>query len=193
MLGPLRRLLQTLVHVACDLGTLIASAMQSRAQLAAENLFLRKQMALYREQQVKSRRADDATRVTLVALSRFVDYRHLLTVVKPETLIRWHRKGFRLWWRRKLRARGRPPIPVNLQHLIATMTAENRTWGEERIADNSWSSSASACLHGPYDGIRHRDHGARDREHRHGAPSCGTTPRRCSPVISVSSLRPPSA
>jgi transposase InsO family protein len=54
--------------------------------------------------------------------------------VKPETLIRWHRKGFRLFWRWKSRAPGRPPIPADLQQLIATMAAANRTWGEERIA-----------------------------------------------------------
>jgi putative transposase len=90
MLGPVQALLQ----VARDLGALIASTMRSRSQLAAENLFLRKQLALYLERQVKARRADDATRITLVALSPLVDWRHLLTVVKPETLIRWHRKDF---------------------------------------------------------------------------------------------------
>ena len=54
--------------------------------------------------------------------------------MKPETLIRWHRKGFRLFWRWKSRAPGRPPIPADVQQLIATMAAANRTWGEERIA-----------------------------------------------------------
>ena len=55
-------------------------------------------------------------------------------MVQPETLIRWHRQGFRLLWRWKSRAPGRPPIPTDLQHLIATMATANRTWGEERIA-----------------------------------------------------------
>jgi hypothetical protein len=64
MRGPLRPLFQTLFQVACDLGALIGSAMRSRAQLAAENVFLRKQLALYLERQVKPRRADDATRIT---------------------------------------------------------------------------------------------------------------------------------
>jgi putative transposase len=53
---------------------------------------------------------------------------------QPETLIRWHRKGFHLIWRWKSRAPGRPPIPEDLQKLIETMAAANRTWGEERIA-----------------------------------------------------------
>jgi len=66
----------------------VASMLRSRAHLAAENLFLRKELALYVERHVKPRRADDATRVTLAALSRLIDRRRLLTVVKPETLIR---------------------------------------------------------------------------------------------------------
>ena len=92
--------------------------LRSHAQLAAENLFLRKQLALYLERQVKSRRADDATRLTIIALSRLIDWRQLLTVVKPETLIRWHRKGFRLFWRWKSRPQGRPRVPADLQQLI---------------------------------------------------------------------------
>jgi hypothetical protein len=55
--------------------------------------------------------------------------------VKPETLIRWHRKGFRLFWHWKSAATGRPCIPADVQRLIATMAAANRTWGEERIAN----------------------------------------------------------
>ena len=123
-----------ILRVARDLASLISSALRSRAQLAAENLFLKKQLALYLERQVKPRRADDATRMALVALSRFVDWRRLLTIVNPETLLRWHRKGFRLFWRGESKRRGRPAIPAELRELIATMAAANRTWGEERIA-----------------------------------------------------------
>ena len=83
---------------------------------------------------MKPRRADDATRIALVALSRLVEWRRLLTVVKPDTLIRWHRKGFALFWRWKSRPRGRPKLPTALQRLIAEMAAANRTWGEERTA-----------------------------------------------------------
>jgi len=50
-------------------------------------------------------------------------------------LIRWHRKGFRLFWKWKSRPRGRPRIPADLQKLIAEMAVNNSTWGEERIAD----------------------------------------------------------
>jgi len=193
MLGPVRTLVETILRVGRDLVVLISSAMRSRARLAAENLFLRKQLALYLERQVKPRRADDATRITLVALSPFVDWRHLLTVVKPETLIRWHRQGFRLWWRWKSRARGRPPIPVDLQQLIATMAAENRTWGEERIADELLLKLGIRVSPRTIRRYIRRDHGARHREHRPGAPSYGTTPERCSRVISLSSSQRPSA
>jgi putative transposase len=51
-----------------------------------------------------------ATRVALVALSRLIDWRQLLTVVKPETLIRWHRTGFRLFWRVEIEAASAPPL-----------------------------------------------------------------------------------
>jgi putative transposase len=123
-----------ILRVARDLASLISSALRSRAQLAAENLFLKKQLALYLERQVKPRRADDATLLTLVALSRVVDWRRMLTIVKPETLLHWHRQGFRLFWRWKSKGPGRPPIPAELRALIATTAAANRTWGEERIA-----------------------------------------------------------
>src|SRR5215471_55916 len=55
-------------------------------------------------------------------------------IVKPNTLIRWHRKGFRLFWRWKSTQSGRPRIPANLRQLIVQMATANRTWGEERIA-----------------------------------------------------------
>ena len=83
---------------------------------------------------MKPRRADDATWIVLVALSRLIDWRGALTVVKPDTLIRWHRKGFRLFWRSNSRPRGRPRLPADVQGVIADMAAANRTWGEERIA-----------------------------------------------------------
>src|SRR2546427_8239481 len=124
----------TILRVAGDVLRFVASTWRPYAQLVAENLFLRKQLALYLERQVKPRRADDATRITLVVLSRLIDWRRLLTVVKPETLIRWHRRGFQLFWRWKSVPRGRPPLPADLRQLIADMAAANRTWGEERIA-----------------------------------------------------------
>jgi putative transposase len=116
-----------------DLLSLVSAAVRSHAQLAAENLFLRKQLTLYVERQAKPHRVDDATRVALVALSRLIEWRHLLIIVRPDTLIRWHRQGFQLFWRWKSRPRGRPRLPADLQRLIADMATANRAWGEERI------------------------------------------------------------
>src|SRR5215475_12987401 len=102
--------------------------------VAAENLFLRRQLAMYVERGVKPRRPDVATRVSLALLSKLFDWRTSLVVVRPETLIRWHRAGFRLLWRLKSRP-GRPAIPLEVRELIRRMAAENALWGEERIAN----------------------------------------------------------
>jgi hypothetical protein len=77
----------------------------------SENLFLRKQLACYLERQVRPHRTDNASRITLVALSRLVEWRDLLAIVRPETLVRWHRNLSRLFWRVKSRRRGRPRDP----------------------------------------------------------------------------------
>src|SRR4051812_22717416 len=137
MVQAVRHLLLAILVVTRALVALTMSAIRSRAQLAAENLFLRKQLALYQERKVKPRRADDATRFVLASLSRFLAWRRLLVIVKPETLIRWHRKGFRLFWQWKSRAPGRPAISVEVQRLIATMASANRTWGENALPTSS--------------------------------------------------------
>src|SRR5207237_1058743 len=62
------------------------------------------------------------------------NWRDALIVVRPRTLIAWHRKGFRLFWRWKSEA-GRRSIPVELQRLIQRMARENASWGQERIAN----------------------------------------------------------
>ena len=56
-------------------------------------------------------------------------------IVKPSTFVRWHRAGFRVFWRWKSRSPGHPPLPKNLQALILTIAREDPSWGEERIAD----------------------------------------------------------
>src|SRR5262245_57297461 len=71
-------------------------------------------------------------RFTLARLSLWFDWQKALIVFKPDTLIRWHRKGFRLFLKWKSRPRGRPPVPANVQKLIKEMALNNPTWGEER-------------------------------------------------------------
>jgi transposase InsO family protein len=133
--------LRFLIGLACTLLTLLVDVvrflrlcLRPSPALAAENLFLRKQLALYQERHVKPRRATNTTRMTLSWLTRWFDWRWALTIVQPATLIRWHRKGFRLFWRWKSRP-GRPRIPAELQALIRRMARDNPTWGQERIAN----------------------------------------------------------
>jgi len=125
---------RTSLALVADLLRALRRMFRSRAQLAAENLFLRKQLACYIERQIRPRRTDNASRIALVLLSQFVDWRELLTIVRPDALVWWHRDLFRLVWRLKFRQRGRPCIPIEVQRLIAEMAAHNHTWGEERIA-----------------------------------------------------------
>lgn len=108
--------------------------LRSRSALAAENLLLRKQLALYVERKKNPRRATDSDRFTLGQLSRFFQRSEALTVVNPGTLIRWHRQGIRIFWKWKSRSRGRPPVPANVRRLIVEMAVNKPTWGEERIA-----------------------------------------------------------
>jgi hypothetical protein len=74
-----RAALRIVLLNVCDLLRLASSAVRSRSELAAENLLLRKQLALYVERQVRPRRADDATRIALVVLSSLIDWRRLLS------------------------------------------------------------------------------------------------------------------
>jgi putative transposase len=133
-LAGLSRLVTMVFHLVGDALLFLLLGTRSSAALKAENLFLRKQLALYLERQAKPKRANDATRFVLAFLSNLFAWKEALVIVKPETLIRWHRKGFRLFWRLKSRPRGRPPVPANLRALIVEMARNNPIWGEERIA-----------------------------------------------------------
>jgi putative transposase len=109
-----------------------ALSFRSSRSIKAENLLLRRQLGLHIERGVKPRRIDPVTRISLTVLSRLFSWRDALVVVRPETLIRWHRAGWRLFWRLKSRP-GRPPIPQKIQALIRRLARENPLWGEERI------------------------------------------------------------
>jgi hypothetical protein len=100
------RLLRNLQQLASTLLTLLVDALRyfglclrPPATLAAEYLFLRKQLALYQEREVKPRQATHPTRIALTWLARRFDWRQALVIVQPATLIRWHRQGFRVFWR----------------------------------------------------------------------------------------------
>ena len=83
-------LARIVLRLLADLAGLVVLALRSRRSVEAENLFLRRQFALYQERGIKPRRIDAATRVSLAVLSRLFDWRDALVVVRPETLIRWN-------------------------------------------------------------------------------------------------------
>ena len=119
--AELAKLARTLVS---DGMRFIASLARSRTALAAENLFLRKQLAFYQERKIKPRRFDNITRFMLVLLSRGFAWQDALVNVTLKTFTGWHRAGFRLFWRWKSRP-GRPRIPVELRALIRAMARDN--------------------------------------------------------------------
>jgi len=102
---------QFVLRLLTDFVGLIALSTRPRASIEAENLFLRRELALCKERGMKPRRVDAATRVPLALLSRLFDWRGALVVVRPQTLIRWHRAGWRLFWRCKSRL-GRPHMAL---------------------------------------------------------------------------------
>ncbi|MEO8391835.1 MAG: helix-turn-helix domain-containing protein [Chloroflexota bacterium] len=112
----------------------LADLNRSKRALIAENMFLRQQLIVL-ERQVERPRVTQRDRQILVLLaSRLQLWRDALIIVKPDTLIGWHRLGFKLYWRRKSRVRqGRPPIPVETIALIKAMCVHNRTWRAKRI------------------------------------------------------------
>jgi transposase InsO family protein len=134
-LGPQIALLAT--TLCSDFLSFLRSAFRSRTALMAENLFLRKQLAFYEEHKVRPRRLTDAARFTLVLWFRVFDWKSALLIVKPETLIGWHRKGFNLFWRWKSRP-GRPALPREIRELIMRMAHENSKWGQMRVAAELW-------------------------------------------------------
>ena len=109
---------------------------RARALLQAEILALRQQLlVLQRSSRGQKLRLRWADRVLLVWLSQlWNDWRSALLIVKPETVIAWHRKGFRLYWSWKSRRReGRPTVPPEIRNLIRQMSLANPRWGAPRI------------------------------------------------------------
>jgi hypothetical protein len=117
------------------LGTLLASLFKSRRRLEVENLFLRHQLniALRRAPQRLRLRGSDRA---LLALMTWLwpSLLGLARVVQPDTILRWHRAGFRAYWHWKSRRRpGRPKVCRELRDLILRMSKENPLWGAPRI------------------------------------------------------------
>jgi hypothetical protein len=109
---------------------------RSRASLAAEILVLRHQINVLRRNSPKRQTFSTADRLILAGLYRLAPtVRSALAIVKPETVIKWHRAGFRSYWRWKSRRRrgGRPTVPLEIRKLIREMSIANPLWGAPRI------------------------------------------------------------
>ena len=111
----IRQLASMLLKLSADTWRFLVLCLRPASALAAENFFLRKQLALYEERQVKPRQATNTTRMTMVWLSRFFNWRPALRIVKPDTFTGWHRQGFRLFWRWKPSLAG-PLFPRTCGH-----------------------------------------------------------------------------
>ena len=113
---------------------LVRAFFVSRAALAAENIALRHQLAVL-QRSVKRLKLHNRDRVFWSWLSRlWSGWRSALLIVQPQTIIKWHRLGFRLFWRWKSRKKpGRPPLDHEVRKLIRRMCRENPTWGAPRI------------------------------------------------------------
>src|SRR6185295_1200842 len=124
MIGPL-----------CFVLAVVASPFKSKLRLEAENAVLRHQLIVLRRRLRDCVRLTNHDRLFLVQLYRwFPSILKVLTVIRPETLVRWHRVGFRSYWRWKSRSLGgRPQIDTELRVLIRLMSMENPLWGAPRI------------------------------------------------------------
>jgi len=129
-----KRCLQpTIIHPT--LGA-VMDVTRSKSELIAENAFLRQQLVILRRQ-AKRPTLTPLDRGLLVMLaSRLRTWRNALLIVKPDTLLSWHRQGFRLFWRHKSKANHCPPrVAPEVIALIHAMALDNRLWGTKRIQD----------------------------------------------------------
>jgi len=114
---------------------IVVSPFRTRARLEAEIILLRHQVNVLRRRLPPKAKLTVADRLLFVWLYRlFPPLLNAITIVQPDTTIRWHRTGFRLYWRWKSRSRGgRPKLPTEIRCLIREMSLANRLWGAPRI------------------------------------------------------------
>src|SRR5690349_19310935 len=113
----------------------LASPFRSKLRLEAENAVFRHQLMVLRRRLHGRVRSTNHDRWFFVQMYRwFPSILQVLTMILPETLVRWHRAGFRCYWRWKSRpVGGRPQIDVELRALIRRMRRENQLWGAPHI------------------------------------------------------------
>jgi len=124
-----------MIGLLCFVLIVLASPFKSKLRLEAENAVLRHQLIILRRRLHGRVRLTSHDRWFFIQLYRwFPAILRVLTIMRPETLVRWHRAGFRRYWRWKSRRRGgRPPVETELRALIRRMSTENQLWGAPRI------------------------------------------------------------
>src|SRR6266540_35884 len=115
---------------------LVARCFRSRRTLLLENLALRQQLTVLKRRQARPKLSPFEKLFWVLACRFWTDWKRSLLVVTPETVVRWHRAGFRLYWSLLSKARkqvGRKKLSMEVRELIFRMVAENSTWGAPRI------------------------------------------------------------
>ena len=131
-----------MIGLLCFVLVVLASPFKSKLRLEAENAVLRHQLIVLRRRLHGRVRLTNNDRWFFIQLYRwFPSILQVLTIIRPETLVRWHRAGFRCYWRWKSRPQGgRPQIETELRALIRRMSMENPLWGAPRFTANCSSS-----------------------------------------------------
>jgi hypothetical protein len=124
-----------MIPLLCFVLAVLAAPFKSKSRLEAENAALRHQLIVLRRKMQGRVRLTNSDRRFLIQLYRwFPSILKVLTTIRPETLVRWHRAGFHHYWRWKSRPRGgRPQIDTDLRALIRRISIENPIWGAPRI------------------------------------------------------------
>src|SRR3979490_810192 len=124
-----------MIRLLCFVLAVLASPFKSKLRLEAENVVLRHQLIVLRRRLRGRFRLTNNDRWFFIQLYRwFPSILRVLTIIQPETLVRWHRAGFRYYWRWRSRPQGgRPQIDPELRVLVQRMSVENPLWGAPRI------------------------------------------------------------
>jgi hypothetical protein len=124
-----------MIGLFCFVLAVVTSSFKSKLRLEAENAVLRHQLIVLRRRVKGRAQPTNNERWFLVQMYRwFPSILTVVTIVQPETLVRWHRAGFRYYWRWKSNSRGgRPRIEAELRALVRQMSTENQFWGAPRI------------------------------------------------------------
>ena len=140
----------------------LAAVFKSKSRLVAENLCLRQQLIVLKRRQARPRLRDADRRFWVLVCRWFSGWKQSLIVVKPETVIRWHRKGWKAYWRwRSMRSKtsGRNKIDPKLRALIHRMAHENPLWGQRRIQAELARLGFKVCARTVARYMRHRYNG----------------------------------